>query len=123
MNTETVTRQPVHPFIDSDRVEDTPVVDANGAKIGTIERLVIEKVSGRVAYAIMSFGGFLGLGEKTRRVPWNALHYNPHFESYQLDRTADEIGSAPDDEEGERWSREREKALHDHYRVPPYWGV
>jgi PRC-barrel domain len=50
------------PLIESDRVEGTTVYDPQGNNIGTIKRLMIEKLSGRVAYAIMSFGGFLGMG-------------------------------------------------------------
>jgi hypothetical protein len=113
---------PVHPLIDSDRVEGTPVVNANGGQIGTIKSLVIEKVSGRVVYAVMSFGGFLGIGEHTRFVPWNALHYSPQWQGFQLDRTADEIRSAPEIGHDET-DRERERALHEHYDVPPYWHV
>ena len=48
------------PLIESDRLEGTTVYDPQGNNIGTIKRLMIEKVSGRVAYAVMSFGGFLG---------------------------------------------------------------
>jgi len=50
------------PLIESDRVEGTTVYDPKGTDIGSIKRLMIEKISGRVAYAVMSFGGFLGMG-------------------------------------------------------------
>ena len=52
------------PLIESDRVEGTTVYNPQGNNIGTIKRLMIEKLSGRVAYAIMSFGGFLGMGSE-----------------------------------------------------------
>ena len=52
---------PSHPLIESDHIEGTAVYDANGKRIGSIKRLVIEKVSGHVAYAVTEFGGFLGL--------------------------------------------------------------
>jgi hypothetical protein len=124
MSTKTISTAtaPVHPLIESDRVEGTPVVNANGGQIGTIKRLMIEKVSGRIVYAIMSFGGFLGIGEHERVVPWGALHYSQRWQGYQLDRTADEIRSAPEIVHGET-DRERETALHEHYDVPPYWHV
>ena len=55
--------QPTHkPVIESDRVEGTAVYDPNGKHIGTIKRLMIEKVSGRITYAVMTFGGFLSIG-------------------------------------------------------------
>jgi hypothetical protein len=63
MLTETPTRQK-HSLIASDRVEGTPVRRTGGEKIGTIERLMIDKISGNVAYAVLSFGGFLGMGQK-----------------------------------------------------------
>ncbi|WP_147023419.1 PRC-barrel domain-containing protein, partial [Microvirga aerophila] len=50
---------PSHPLIESNRVEGTPVYDPRDKRIGAIHHLVIEKVSGRVVYAVMSFGGFL----------------------------------------------------------------
>jgi hypothetical protein len=50
-------------LIGSDKVEGTPVYRLNGDNIGQIERVMIDKISGKVAYAVMSFGGFLGIGE------------------------------------------------------------
>jgi len=58
-----------HNLIASDRVEGTPVVDTRGVKIGTIQRLMIDKFSGNIAYGVLTFGGFLGWGEKHFRSP------------------------------------------------------
>jgi PRC-barrel domain len=66
------------PLIESDRVEGTTVYDPSGNNIGSIKRLMIEKISGRVAYAVMSFGGFLGMGTEEHAVPWNKLTYDTH---------------------------------------------
>ena len=55
------------PLVDSDKVQGTDVYDANGTKIGAIDRLLIEKTSGKVVYAIMSFGGFLGMAARNMR--------------------------------------------------------
>ena len=52
------------PLIESDRVEGTTVYDPQGNNVGSIKRLMIEKISGHVAYAVMSFGGFLGMGSE-----------------------------------------------------------
>jgi len=52
-------------------VEGTAVYRSNGEKIGQIERIMLEKVSGKVGYAVMSFGGFLGLGRQHYPVPWS----------------------------------------------------
>jgi hypothetical protein len=58
------------PLIESDRVEGTTVYDPRGNEIGSIKRLMIDKLSGRVAYAVMAFGGFLGMGAEEHAVPW-----------------------------------------------------
>ena len=63
-------------FIDSDRVEGTAVYTVDDKHIGTIKRFVIERQSGRIAYVVMSFGGFLDLGQETYTIPWGKLTYD-----------------------------------------------
>jgi hypothetical protein len=114
------------PLIESDRVEGTTVFDPQGNNIGSIKRLMIDKVSGRVAYAVMSFGGFLGIGEEEHSVPWNKLTYDTNLGGYQTDITTDQLRGAPAfsrDPEYDWSDRTREQELHDHYRAPYYWGV
>ena len=65
-----------HPFILASRVVGTPVYDRSGQKLGHVDDLTIEKLGGRTLYAIMSFGGFLGIGEKFHPVPWSLLDYD-----------------------------------------------
>ena len=66
-----------HALILSSRVNGTPVFDRAGNRLGHVDDLSIDKVSGRVLYAIMSFGGFLGIGERFHPVPWGLLDYAP----------------------------------------------
>src|SRR6266516_5614424 len=94
MQTDTSTRQS-HSLIASDRVESTPVRRSDGTKIGTIERLMIDKLSGNVAYAVLNFGGFLGLGQKHLPIPWTRLTYDRTLGGYQLDLTDEELSRAP----------------------------
>ena len=84
-----------HTLIASDRVEGTPVRRANGEKIGTVQRLMIDKVSGSVAYAVLSFGGFLGMGQKHAPVPWARLKYEPTLGAYHLELSDEELRGAP----------------------------
>jgi PRC-barrel domain len=63
-------------LIGSDKVEGTYVYDAHGQHIGSIERVMIEKRSGQVAYAVLSFGGFLGIGSDYYPIPWASLSYD-----------------------------------------------
>ena len=65
-----------HQLIASDRVEGTAVRRPNGERIGHIERLMIDKISGKVSYAMLSFGGFLGMGTSLLPLPWARLSYN-----------------------------------------------
>ena len=62
-------------LIGSDKVEGTPVYRLNGDNIGQIERVMIGKISGKVANAVMSFGGFLGIDEDYYPLPWSVLTY------------------------------------------------
>src|SRR4030081_1688074 len=91
--TDVMTRP--HHLIASDRVEGTAVRRPNGDKIGHIGRLMIDKVSGKVSYAILSFGGFLGMGTSLLPLPWARLTYSTRFEAYQLDIEDDELRRAP----------------------------
>ena len=84
-----------HQLVASDRVEGTAVRRPNGDMIGHIERLMIDKVSGKVSYAVMSFGGFLGMGTNLLPLPWGRLRYNPRFEAYELDIDDEELKRAP----------------------------
>jgi sporulation protein YlmC with PRC-barrel domain len=67
------TAQPEFNLISSEDVEGTTVYDPNGNEIGKVDHLMIDKISGQVRYAIMSFGGFLGLGHKHYSLPWSSL--------------------------------------------------
>jgi hypothetical protein len=119
-------RHSTHTLIASDRVEGTPVRRANGDKIGTIERLMIDKLSGNVAYAVLSFGGFLGMGQKHAPIPWARLTYDPNLGAYRVELSDEELRNAPATTPGQEFDwgdRSREIEIHNYYRVPPYWGA
>ena len=83
------------PLIESDRVEGTAVYDPQGDHIGSIKRLMIEKISGKVSYAVMSFGGFLGMGEDEHTIPWGKLTYDTSLGGYRTDITEEQLRGAP----------------------------
>jgi PRC-barrel domain len=87
-------------LISSDKVEGTPVRRSNGERIGTIERVMIDKRGGRVAYAVMTFGGFLGIGEEYRALPWSVLRYDEDLDAYELNLTDEQLRGAPVSETG-----------------------
>ena len=124
--TDTITTTKPHALIASDRVEGTAVRRPNGDKIGTIQRVMIDKVSGSVAYAVLSFGGFLGMGEKHLPIPWSRLKFDTIMQSYQVDVSDDELAKAPSyaaDKDFDWGDRSEEARLHDYYRARPYWGM
>lgn len=111
-------------LIGSDKVEGTAVYRSNGDRIGTIDRLMIDKLSGKVAYAVMSFGGFLGIGDDHYPVPWSLLTYNSNLVGYEVNISDAQLHGAPRFGQGEDWDhydRDRETALYSYYGVTPYW--
>jgi PRC-barrel domain protein len=108
------------PLIERDRVEGTTVYDPQGNNIGSINRLMLEKLSGRVAYAIMSFGGFLGMGSEEHSIPWSKLTYDTNLGGYRTDVTEGQLRASPAFSRDRNWDwsdRSRERELHDHYRA------
>lgn len=112
-------------LIGSDKVEGTAVYGADAKRIGDIERVMIDKISGKVAYAVLSFGGFLGIGEDYYPVPWATLKYDTNLGGYVTGLTKDRLEGAPKYSEstGWNWTRENDQRVYDYYRVAPYWGV
>jgi PRC-barrel domain len=76
-------------LIGSDKVEGTAVYGADAQKIGSIERVMIDKVSGQVSYAVLGFGGFLGIGDDHYPLPWQSLTYDTGLGGYRTNLTAD----------------------------------
>ncbi len=120
-------KKPEHPLIPADRVNGTDVYSKGGDKLGKIEDVAIEKVSGEVAYAILSFGGVLGLGSKFHPVPWKLLKYDEDKRAYVIPMTTSDLEEAPmiDETELSGWndgaSREQIHSFYAGYGIGPYW--
>jgi len=84
-----------HPLVLSSRVTGTPVYDQAGNRLGHVDDLSIEKDSGRAIYAIVSFGGFLGIGEKFHPVPWALLTYDLDKGGFVVPLTEVSLKGAP----------------------------
>jgi hypothetical protein len=111
-------------LIAADKVEGTSVYSPTGEKLGTVENLMIDKVTGKVGYAVMSFGGFLGMGESRHPLPWDTLTYDTNLGGYVVDIDMETLRGAPTYlEAGDvNWQdRDWNKRLHDYYGVAPYW--
>jgi hypothetical protein len=113
-----------HALIGSDKVEGTAVYRSNGDKIGQIARLMIGKRTGKVGYAVMSFGGFLGIGEDYYPLPWSLLTYNPRLEGYEVNISDAQLKGAPKYTTHETWDwGSRAPAIDDYYKVKPDWTM
>jgi hypothetical protein len=108
-------------LIGSDKVEGTAVYRSNGEKIGKIIRLMIGKQSGKVGYAVMSFGGFMGIGEDYYPLPWSLLTYNPRLEGYEVNITDAQLKGAPKYSTHENWDWGSRARTIDDYKVQSNW--
>lgn len=98
-----VPRDETDSLISSDKVQGTAVYGADRQKIGSVETLMLTKRGGRVAYAVLSFGGFLGLGTEHYPLPWNALKYDTSLSGYVVNLTKDQLQNAPKYGQNDSW--------------------
>lgn len=111
-------------LIGSDKVEGTAVYGSDEKRIGSIDRVMIDKKSGKVAYAVLSYGGFLGIGDDHYPTPWSNLKYDTRLGGYVIGITIDQLQGAPkysnDNEWG--WSRAEDERVYGFYKAAPYWA-
>ena len=88
-------------LIASNKVEGTAVYNQEGEHLGSVYNFMVDKVTGQVAYAVMSFGGFLGLGDSYHPLPWKALRYDTKLGGYVVDLDRDRLAGAPSYRGGE----------------------
>jgi hypothetical protein len=105
-------------LIGSDKVEGTAVYGADGNKIGSIERVMIDKLSGKVSYAVLSFGGFLGVGDDYYPLPWQSLKYDTNLGGYVTGITEAQLQNAPKYNNDNSWNWSdpaRTRAVNEYY--------
>jgi hypothetical protein len=115
------TAHPNHQLISSDDVQGTEVYGAGNKNVGEIDHLIIDKMTGRVAYAVMSFGGFLGLGHSHYPIPWSALSYDKSLGGFRTNITEQQLKDAPKFSDDSWNDRDWETKTHQHYSAPMYW--
>ena len=123
-DSQTVATDESSSLISSDKVEGTAVYDRGGEKLGSIHSVMIDKISGKVAYAVMSFGGFLGMGDSYHPLPWHVLTYDTGQGGYVVDLDRNKLEGAPTygTSETPNWSDRRwGQQVHDYYGTRPYW--
>ncbi len=119
-----VARDETSRLIAADKVNGTNVYNRAGDQLGSIYDVMIDKVSGKVAYAVMSFGGFLGIGERYHPLPWSLLTYDTRMGGYVVDLDRRQLEGAPTFAANENidWNdRGWGKRVSDYYGTRPYW--
>jgi sporulation protein YlmC with PRC-barrel domain len=108
----------------ADTLAGNDVLNSAGEPLGEIEHIMLDVPKGRIAYAVLSFGGFLGMGEKLFAIPWHALKLDIDNKCFILDASIEKLQNAPGFNKGDwpsmadpQWSRN----LHSYYSSPPYW--
>lgn len=100
------------------------VVNTAGEDLGKIEKIMLDVGTGRVAYAVLSFGGFLGIGDKLFAIPWSALKLDPLNHRFILDVPQEQLEAAPGFDK-DHWPTMADSSwandLHDYYGSRPYW--
>jgi hypothetical protein len=109
-----------HRLVPSDRIEGAVVCGGDGRKIGTLERLMLDKVSGTVAYAVVKCGGLLEAERHHYPISWTALRFNVARRAYETSVTLEQLRHGPCELDGEDFDwGDRSPA----YRHPQYWTV
>jgi hypothetical protein len=108
-------------LIASDKVEGTYVYNRQGEHLGHVRKFMVDKYSGKVAYAVMSFGGFLGIGEEYHPLPWQALDYDTNMGGFVVDLDRSKLEGAPRYGASEDpWTRDPNygRNVYDYYDYP-----
>ena len=106
------------------KVLGTKVLDLSGNKIGSIEDIILDKQSNNIMFAVVGFGGFLGMAEKYHPIPWSALDYDPAENGYVVSYTKEQLEAAPS---GSIEELTRDDGMlfrdrtYDYYKAPRYW--
>ena len=113
------------PFVmASDTLEGNKVVDPSGEEIGTIDHIMLDVLGGRIAYAVLAMGGFLGIGERRHAVPWSALALDTGGKCCVLGVEKERIKAAPGFDK-EHWptmaNSQWATSIHEYYGISPYW--
>jgi sporulation protein YlmC with PRC-barrel domain len=105
------------------KVKGTPVYNANGDKIGHVEDVMLDKLSNNIMFAVLGFGGLLGVGEKYHPIPWSVLDYDPQKGGYVVRMNKDEIEKSPayDLEDLTHDDAQVRTETYNYYHAPQYW--
>jgi len=110
-------------LIAAEKVKGTNVYNRAGDKLGSVDDIMIDKVSGRAIYAVMSFGGFLGMEKKHHPLPWATLKYDAQKGGYVVNLDKKRLEGAPNYDRGTefKWTPDYGRKVDNYYDVESYW--
>lgn len=114
-----------HALVSSRRVEGTPVYNRAEKRLGAIHSVMIDKQTGKVAYAVLSLRGLIGLSERVHPLPWEMLHYDVDLDAYVIEASPEELQQAPTlrlDRADRPQPRDYEEVA-GYYERLPWWGL
>ncbi len=111
-------------LIAAGKVDGTTVYNTKGEKLGNVDDIMLDKVSGRAIYAVMSFGGFLGMGESQHPLPWSQLKYDTGMGGYVVNLDKKKLEAAPTYDRGApfEWTPDYGRKVDKYYDTPSYWA-
>lgn len=119
----TTARHP-HTVLSAGSMKGDKVQNAKGEDLGDVEEIMIDVSSGRIAYAVLSFGGFLGMGDKLFAIPWEALRLDKENKRFILDVDKETLEAAPGFDK-DNWPQFADRnwgaGIYEHYGYDPYW--
>jgi sporulation protein YlmC with PRC-barrel domain len=121
---ETLKKDETVNLIASAKVKGTKIYNRRHDHVGEVEDIMVDKVSGNVAYAVVAFGGFLGMGETRRAIPWSVLRYDTNHDGYVADVDDSVLKDAPNQMPADdKYYRDVDwnSRIYTHFGVPPYW--
>lgn len=109
--------------LSASKIIGTPVTNPAGENLGKIEDIVIDLEMGVISYAVLSFGGFMGMGNKLFAIPWQAMKQSDTEEKFRLDVKQESLKSAEgfDKDNWPEMDRNWDQQVHDYYDIEPYW--
>ena len=115
-----------HDLISTRKVEGRPVFGEDGQKLGKVHSLMIGKRDGKVAYAVLAFGGFLHLGEHVHPIPWDLLSYDIEKRGYVIGLNQKQLEQVPSfilDQDDRPVDRDYQEQLNSYWTQTPWWGL
>ena len=120
----TLTKTNLNNVISASTLMGDKVVNAKGENLGQIKELMIDPQTGHVGYAVLSFGGFLGMGDKLFAIPFQSLQLRPDQHEFVLDVPVDKLKAAPGFDKND-WPKTADRKwgteIHTYYGATPYW--